>query len=183
MPITPYHFGPSGLVGLVFRRWIDPVVFVAANIVVDVEVLAVFFGFSSALAHRVWHVHTLLVGGIVGGIFGLSCWDLRPVRRLIERIGRALRIPYTASARGMILGGAMGIWLHVLIDSVYHYDVQPLWPRPDNPFYPSWIRFSIQPETQQWIRWICAACFVAAVVVWLWIVLRKDRRQKTGGPC
>ncbi len=41
MPFTPYHFGPSGFVGLVFGKWIDLPVFVLANVIVDVEVLAV----------------------------------------------------------------------------------------------------------------------------------------------
>lgn len=70
MPFTPYHFGPSGLVGLLFRRWIDPLVFVAANIVVDVEVLLSFFRLTHESAHRVWHVHTLLVGGLSGRFSG-----------------------------------------------------------------------------------------------------------------
>lgn len=38
MPITPYHFGPDGFVGLLFKRWLDPPVFVLANVVVDLEV-------------------------------------------------------------------------------------------------------------------------------------------------
>ncbi len=178
MPITPYHFGPSGLLGLLFRRWIDPVVFVAANIVVDVEVLVSFFRLSNETAHRVWHVHTLLIGGIVGGLFGLACWDIRPVRRLIERIGRALRIPYTATVGKMILGGALGIWLHVLIDSVYHYDVQPLWPWPYNPFHRMWIGFYSEPQVRHWVRVSCLVCLVAAMVVWRWIVARSRRRLK-----
>ena len=41
MPFTPYHVGPSGFVGLVFGKWIDLPVFVLANVIVDVEVLAV----------------------------------------------------------------------------------------------------------------------------------------------
>ena len=41
MPFTPYHFGPSGFVGLVFGKWIDLPVFVLANVIVDVEVLVV----------------------------------------------------------------------------------------------------------------------------------------------
>jgi hypothetical protein len=178
MPITPYHFGPSGLLGLLFRRWIDPVVFVAANIVVDVEVLVSFFNLSIAWAHRVWHVHTLLVGGIVGGIFGLACWDIRPVRRRIERLARAMRIPYTASARGMILGGALGIWLHVLIDSLYHFDVQALWPWPYNPFFRMWNVFYTEPRIPHWIRVGCLVCFVPAVIVWRWIVVRSKRQSK-----
>ena len=68
MPFTPYHFGPSGFLGLLLRRWIDPVVFVAANIIVDVEVL-----FAQGYpAHQHWHWHSRLVVAAVGAAFGAS---------------------------------------------------------------------------------------------------------------
>ncbi len=31
MPVTPFHFGPSALIGLPLKRWIDIPVFVLAN--------------------------------------------------------------------------------------------------------------------------------------------------------
>ena len=40
MPFTPYHFGPSGFAGLLFRRWVNVPVFIAANVLIDIEVLA-----------------------------------------------------------------------------------------------------------------------------------------------
>ena len=43
MPVTPYHFGPNGLVGLLFKRWIDLPVVVLANVVIDMEVLFALF--------------------------------------------------------------------------------------------------------------------------------------------
>ena len=68
MPFTPYHFGPSGFVGLVFRKWIDMPVFVLANVIVDVEVLAVgLFGLGWPI-HR--YCHTLLIGAVVGALWG-----------------------------------------------------------------------------------------------------------------
>ena len=93
MPITPYHFGPSGLVGLLFRRWIDPVVLVAANIVVDLEVLAAYFRFSHEWAHRVWHFHTLLIGGVAALLAALLPADevLGTVVGLLERTRGEIR--------------------------------------------------------------------------------------------
>ncbi len=178
MPITPYHFGPSGLLGLLFRRWIDPVVFVAANIVVDVEVLAAYFGWSHESPHQVWHLHTLLLGCIVGGIFGLACWDLRPIRRIIEGFLRIIHVPYTATAGKMIFGGAAGIGLHILIDSIYHYDVQLFWPWRQNPLYRGVNIFRIQPDIQQGIRLACIILFLIGIVVWLGIIVRNRRRTK-----
>ncbi|MHC4299546.1 MAG: hypothetical protein ACYS7Y_19890 [Planctomycetota bacterium] len=36
MPFTPYHFGPSGCVGLILRKWIDVPVFVLTNVIIDI---------------------------------------------------------------------------------------------------------------------------------------------------
>ena len=39
MPFTPYHFGPSGFIGLLFRKWLDVPVIVATNVLIDIEVI------------------------------------------------------------------------------------------------------------------------------------------------
>ena len=37
MPFTPFHFGPHGCVGLPISKKINVLVFVLANVVVDIE--------------------------------------------------------------------------------------------------------------------------------------------------
>jgi hypothetical protein len=62
MPFTPYHFGPNGFVGLLFRRWIDVPVFLAANVLIDLEVIADKHIQPGWPVHQVWHfTHYLLV--------------------------------------------------------------------------------------------------------------------------
>lgn len=39
-----------------------------------------------------------------------------------------LRIPYEPKLLKMILSGILGAWLHVFVDSLYHWDVQAFWP-------------------------------------------------------
>ena len=70
MPFTPYHFGPSGFVGLVFRRWIDIPVFLLANVVIDLEPLAVILFDSGSSLHRL--CHTFLFGTVLGIILSLA---------------------------------------------------------------------------------------------------------------
>jgi membrane-bound metal-dependent hydrolase YbcI (DUF457 family) len=53
--------------------------------------------------------------------------------------------------------------MHVFVDSFYHYDVQPFWPKTGNPFY----RFArtgdrMSPER---IEIICVVFFVLAVIL------------------
>lgn len=161
MPFTPFHFGPSGFLGLVFRRWIDLPMFLLANVIVDVEVLFA----PSWSHHRVWHWHTFLVGGIVGAVCGAAVYLAKPVRLLFERIMRLLRIRYRASLVGMVLGGMAGACMHVFVDSFYHYDVEPFWPKTGNPFYKFADTDAVRITTER-IELICIAFLFLAVILY-----------------
>jgi hypothetical protein len=123
VPITPFHFGPSGLIGLVFKRWIDLPVFLLANVVVDIEVLVIFMLGLGYPAHR--HCHTLLIGGIVGVLWGLAAYLFRS---LWQEIVSAFRLPYRPTIGRMVVSGVLGVWLHVLIDGTQHADMRIFWP-------------------------------------------------------
>ena len=116
MPFTPYHFGPSGFISLALRKWIDVPVFILANVIVDIEVL--FTGYHS-------YCHTLLIGAAVGAAWGIVAY---PFRGIFKRLMNLIRLPYTTGFWKMLISGILGIWLHVLIDSSYHYDVKMFWP-------------------------------------------------------
>jgi len=162
MPFTPYHFGPSGFVGLVFRKWLDIPVFVLANVIVDVEVL-----FAEGWPyHRHWHWHTLLVGGVVGAAWAVTAY---PLRNLFKKIMRIFRLPYATGFWKMVFSGVLGVWLHVLIDSIYHYDVQIFWPLKSNPLYRV-----LAPKT---VLLICVISFIPVIVLYV-ITVRSQIRKK-----
>ncbi len=145
MPITPYHFGPSGLIGLVFRRWIDLPVFVLANVVVDLEVLTIIaFGLGYPV-HR--YCHTLLGGAIIGAVWGLGAY---PLRGLWRRIMSAFRLAYEPTIGKMIVSGVLGAWTHVLIDSLQHNDMRIFWP-----FTGSRVASHIPYIGRSWIQLAC----------------------------
>lgn len=174
MPFTPYHFGPSGFLGLAFRRWIDPFVFVAVNIIVDVEVLFA----PGLLPHRHWHWHCWLVGAGVGAIFGAALYLIKPIRCLIVRAMDLLRIQYKPGLIKMTLAGALGVCLHVLIDGLYHYDVQPLFPRAGNPLW-RWLYVTHKNKNGQAdIELICLLFFIPAIILYIFAV-RKYSKQKS----
>ncbi len=116
MPFTPYHFGPSGFLGLLLRRWIDLPVFLLANVILDLEVL---------ITHQHAYAHTLLLGAAVGALWGLAAY---PLRRFFKRGMDFVRLPYKTGLVKMIVSGILGVWLHVLFDAMVHYDVRLLWP-------------------------------------------------------
>jgi hypothetical protein len=169
MPFTPYHFGPSGFVGLVFRKWIDVPVFVLANVAVDIEVLIIItFGLGSPF-HR--YCHTLLIGAIVGAVWGVAAY---PLRDLFETIMRLFRMPYKSSLRKMVISGIFGAWFHVLIDGIYHPDVGVFWPSKTLSLY----RLVHPYVDREQIRTLCLAFFVAAIIPYSMTVVPFARQNK-----
>jgi len=77
----------------------------------------------------------------------------------------------------MVLGGAAGAWMHVFIDALYHYDVQPFWPMTTNPLF----HFARQHGwTQPHIRTACLAFWLVAIILYAataWASRRKRPLQ------
>ena len=179
MPFTPYHFGPSGFVGLLFRRWIDVPVFIAANVLIDIEVIADKILQPGWPVHQLWHFHTLLVGGLAGAIFGAMVYYIKPLRWICEKSMALIGLPGRVTLLSVVLAGLLGVWLHVLIDSFYHYDVQILWPHRDNPVF-RWInsgKWSNRDNTQYQVKMWCRIFWI--LMFGLYAVLMSIRFKKT----
>ncbi|MFA5251039.1 MAG: hypothetical protein WC454_00425 [Phycisphaerae bacterium] len=165
MPFPLYHFGPSGFFGLTFRKWLDVPVFILANVVVDIEVL---------LHHNNWHswpthgrFHTLLIGAVVGAIWGIAAY---PLRHFFAKIMRTLRIPYQTGFWKMAVSGVLGVWLHVVIDALYHWDVRIFWPSKAKPL---WHLLS-----REQVEIMCIGFLVAAVVVYAFTIVSYLKKKK-----
>jgi membrane-bound metal-dependent hydrolase YbcI (DUF457 family) len=161
MPFTPYHFGPSGFIGLIFRKWIDLPVFVLANVIVDIEVLFA----DSWPKHK--YAHTLLIGTAVGVVWALAAYPLRP---FFKKVMQIIRIPYKTGFWKMIISGILGVWLHVLTDGIYHWDVQMFWPGKSK------LLWRLLSQGQ--VKAICIAFFVTAVIVYATTVLPYIKQNK-----
>ena len=173
MPFTPFHFGPSGFLGLVLRKWIDLPVFLLANVVVDVEVLI----FSTYPVHR--YAHTLLIGAAVGAAWGVAAY---PLRNLFKSIMEAFGLPYKTGSFKMLLSGVLGVWLHVLIDAVYHFDVRPLWPFRKislNFMISRYLGYPRDGIIQRYVVGICVAFLIAAIVLYVLQVRAFARKRQS----
>ena len=169
MPFTPYHFGPSGFVGLVFKKWIDLPVFVLANVVVDVEVLIIEIFHLGWPVHR--YAHTLLLGAVVGALWGVAAYPLRPV---FNKVMQLFRIPYQSSLKMMIVSGVLGVWLHVLIDAVDHFDLRLFWPNTTISLYQL-----LHPYIRQgYVKIICLIFFVPAIILYILTVIKSRKNLK-----
>lgn len=168
MPFTPYHFGPCGFIGLVFRKWLDLPILILANIVVDLEVLFIGLFRHRFPVHR--YFHTFLIGLAVGLLWGAAAY---PLRGIFKRLMQAFRIPYQPSFWKMLLSGVLGVWLHVLVDGIYHWDIRPFWP--------SRARLLYHLLTRRQIETVCLACLAAAFVVYM-ISLGLSYRSRAQQP-
>ena len=167
MPFTPYHFGPSGLLGLIFKKWLDIPVFVLANVAVDIEVLVIRILGLGWPYHR--YCHTLLFGMAVGIIWGIAAY---PLRHLFGRIMRLIRLPYQTGFWKMVVSGVLGVWLHIVIDSIYHWDVLMLWPSKAKPW------FGLISPLQ--VKLVCVVCLLAALILYAFIsnsYLKQSRKN------
>jgi membrane-bound metal-dependent hydrolase YbcI (DUF457 family) len=157
MPYTPYHFGPAGLLGYIFRKWIDLPVFVLANVVIDIEVLV------NNILHIGWpyhrFCHTLIGGSAVGLVWGVLAYFIAGI--LLKRT----KIKYQPRFWKMAISGILGGQLHSVIDSFYHYDVKIFWPMQKNPFW------NIISQSQ--VKELCLVCFAVLAILYIWSRLKK----------
>ncbi|MHC4174479.1 MAG: hypothetical protein ACYTBX_10475 [Planctomycetota bacterium] len=169
MPFTPYHFGPSGFIGLAFRKWIDIPVFVLASVVVDIEVLVIMFFRLGWPIHR--YCHTFLIGAAVGAAWGAAAY---PLRHLFKKLMQLFRIPYKGDLRKMVISGVLGVWLHVLIDATYHSDVKIFWPNKTTSLW----RVIHRHVSAEQIETICLIFFFAALVPYLFAATSFSKNSR-----
>ncbi|MCP4609813.1 MAG: hypothetical protein GY845_13985 [Planctomycetes bacterium] len=172
MPFTPYHFGPSGFLGLVLRKWIDVPVFILVNVIVDVEVLAVMSLGLGGPPHR--YCHTLLIGAVVGMLSGVAAY---PLRNLFKKIMSIFRISYEPSFWKMVISGILGVWLHVLIDGLCHNDLKIFWPNTDwklklLPIITYIVNGNIYQRyiSVKLLKIICIAFFIVFLIIYILIL-------------
>ncbi|MCD4830709.1 MAG: metal-dependent hydrolase [Anaerohalosphaeraceae bacterium] len=152
---------------MLLRKWLDLPVFLLANVAVDIEVLVINRMRMGWPHHR--YCHTLLIGTAIGIACGLICYSKKPLLRWLMKTAR---IPYETSLLKMLISGILGVWFHVLIDGIYHYDVKMFWPITKNPL---WNILS-QPQ----IRLICLLSFIPLAITYIFAVRKfnKNKKQK-----
>lgn len=168
MPITPYHFGPSGFIALALRRWLDLPIFVLANVLIDVEVVVILVFQLGYPPHR--YAHTLLGGALLGILWGVFAWRWRA---LLARGMQLLHLSYATSIPKAIVSGILGVWLHVVIDALYHPDVKLAWPVSTLALW----RITGHYLPKYRVQHLCMLLFPATVVLYMILMAIQQRRR------
>ena len=171
MPFTPYHFGPSACIALPLNKYIDIPVFILANVIVDLEPLAVILLGLNYPLHG--FCHTFLVGTALGLVWGLLAYL---TRNFFKWWMQLFHLPYQTGKGKMVLSGILGIWLHVLFDANLYNEMRPFWPIAGNPLY--------RMITYSALYSVCEISCIAAVVIypaWIYSLYRKRKAEiRTG---
>jgi hypothetical protein len=170
MPFTPFHMGPGMAFKAAAPRYFSIVVFALTQIALDLEVFWHLIQGSSPL-HRFWH--TFLGAAIVTAAFTLLG---KPASQLIKTIwnrsfcqGTDCSVSVHTSWLASFTASAAGAYSHVLLDSVFHPDVQPFQPWSSaNPLFQI-----ISPMMLQMI------CIALGIIGLTWFFERESRRRRT----
>ena len=146
MPFTPFHLGPTFLVGMISRQRINLVAILLASIIVDIRAIYCFFTQSYPL-HGPLHTYlgaSSLCFFLIIGIY-IS-------RKYLKNLSKVFNIEEDYSLQSIVLGTILGAWSHVLLDSFLYPEMSPLWPIEGNPF------LGLIPSS--WIYFFCAISFM-----------------------
>lgn len=128
MPFTPYHVGPALLVALLLYPLLDIPTFLLANIILDLEPLAVLLGLADWSVHGVFH--SLTVGSVVAVVLAGIMYLVRGFMPEI-RIGGTE--PREYSIKEYLVTSVSGVWFHILLDALMYNDLNLFYPIQWNP--------------------------------------------------
>ena len=167
MPFTPLHMGPGMAIKAALPKHFSIVVFGLVQIALDLEVLWYLARWNPPL-HRFWH--TYLGATLIGALFAVIGKPLSQIIKLLwnqiadQRSNASLRVSTHTTWTASILGAFTGAWSHILLDSLFHGDMEPLQPWSDrNP-----LIGLMGPMMLQW------GCILMGVVGLIWFFMRDS---------
>jgi hypothetical protein len=133
MPFTPFHFGPGFLIKTFFTRHFNFLAFVLSQVFIDFETAYNILNNQPRL-HTYLHtfIGSLFVIPVALLILKFCHWYVMKFwpSAIFERI-----FVEKVSLKVTMLSLFIGVWSHVLLDSIMHADARPFWPiSKTNPF-------------------------------------------------
>jgi len=127
MPLTPFHLGPSFLIGELFEKRINLISILLASVIIDARAFFCFFFGCAGRFHG--PLHTFVGATLLALFLSIIIWKSR---KFLKQISNKLKIKNDYSYTSMILGSLLGTWSHIILDSFMHLDIIPFWPIKSN---------------------------------------------------
>lgn len=128
MPFTPLHLGPAILIGIIGWKYLDFPTLLLGSIIVDTRTALVYFGVLDGPLHGVLHTFT---GGTLLAFILIG--TVTPFRKYIGFYMNQTGFPQVSDDSTIVGAGFLGIYLHLLLDSVLYSDMEPFSPLVQNP--------------------------------------------------
>ena len=165
MPITPFHIIAAAPIKAIIPRHFSWSIFSLTNIFIDLEPIT-YFIFTGVPSHKFFHsiFGATLIGLICALFFRKLCgnyimkWNrnLHPIDRKWLEVRN-----YKIHLYEGITGGLIGAWSHLILDSLMHHDIKPLWPFMTN----NSLLGLLSPDL---ILYFCSGLFITGIVIFLY---------------
>ncbi|CQH64270.1 uncharacterized protein HHUB_4341 (plasmid) [Halobacterium hubeiense] len=136
MPFTPFHLGPPLLLGVILYKWLDLPALLVGSVIIDVRAALVVFG---PLKPPIHGILTTFIGGTIIASLLAAAFSVLPSS--IEDLLVRLRLTENTSSRAILAGSLIGVYSHVILDSILYTDARPFSPIAWNPFFVDGVRF------------------------------------------
>lgn len=146
---------------MLLLRLLDFPTFLLAGVIVDLEpFLVMVLGLSYPL-HGFFH--SFLGGSLAALALAVVMLKVRP---WVSGVMSLLRLKQGIS-RGRILAASfLGVYVHLLLDSLLYAEMRPFYPFSGNPLLGRSLFIGLE------VFWFCAVCFVAGVFVYTYRIVK-----------
>jgi len=165
MPFTPFHLGPTFLIGLLLFPSLDLASFLVAGVIVDVEP---FYLMSQRGPYLHGFFHSYLGASIFGVLVAVGMYSIRGGS---QRILELFWIQQRSSFWKILFTSLLGVYSHVFLDSFLYWDIKPLYPLELNPFLNTVSAYSVYG--------FCGISFLLGFVVYAY---RAVKARMSGRP-
>ncbi|UCC21182.1 MAG: metal-dependent hydrolase [Promethearchaeota archaeon] len=138
MPLTQYHLGPGLFFGIILLGFLDLPTFLIASVIIDIEPLWIYYNNLGPPLHGFFHsfLGGTIIGIILSGIMFL-------LRKIINPIMSFFKLEQDRSFVKILLASLLGIYIHIIFDSLMHSDIKPFYPLNFNPFRSYYIELEV----------------------------------------
>lgn len=130
MPFTPFHWGPTSLIGLAWFRRFDFATLLTATTIIDFEPLIVLRLSLDYPTHGFFH--SFVGSSPLAVITAIVMYLLRD---RIRGIMADFNLQQNSSFRMILWSSFFGFYFHIVIDSLIYRGMNPFYPFKGNPLY------------------------------------------------
>lgn len=132
MPLTPLHLGPGFFLGILTLKFLNLWAILLASVIADIEPIILIIILKCYRCPHHWFFHSIL-GAILGSL--VLAFILGRFRKKLNEISLKFGIKQSFSFKILFSSSLIAWLIHLIFDSLTHYDVFPFWPFDYNPIY------------------------------------------------